>query len=332
MQTRKRAKSVKFGKHSSSPAKTVEKETPKPEVAQTAPVPEKVQAIAESEAGLSPVPPVSEKPAGEKSEFITDTSLSAAPSAPAAGEQPTFSILSGTSPASGSVTQPAETPPQPAAAEPALSSELSPTPPATEAVEPAPSPATPAAAQNPHGFSFSSHDMELDEPDEKKSFVKVFLLIVLVAFLLGLAFFGGVYYASQGKGFQLPSFQQPTPTPTKAPAATATPVPTKAVLKPADLSAYTIKILNGSGITGEAGRAKTHLTTEGFKVGTVGNADRQDYTKTIVFAKKTVNPAYLSKLKEVLQKTYTLDSQSDLPPAATQEAEVVVTIGSTLAK
>lgn len=77
--------------------------------------------------------------------------------------------------------------------------------------------------------------------------------------------------------------------PSSSPSAT----PTSEVL---DASKYSIEVLNGSGILGEAAKAKGLLEQEKFIVSSIGNADQSNYQKTIIQAKKTVLKEFLDNL------------------------------------
>ena len=108
-------------------------------------------------------------------------------------------------------------------------------------------------------------------------------------------------------------------------------VPTKAVTpsptpEEVDVSAYTIEVLNGSGISGAAAKAKTLLTEESFTVESTGNADASDYEKTVIKAKGSVPEAYIEALKQLLAESYELDSVEDLAESA--DTDVVIIIGS----
>ena len=81
---------------------------------------------------------------------------------------------------------------------------------------------------------------------------KVVVLIVVILLILG-AVVGGFFYYRQS--VSEPKIQ-PTPTPVAA-----IPTPT-AVAVEVDLKTISVRVLNGSGTTGEAGRVKGLLTTE----------------------------------------------------------------------
>lgn len=162
-----------------------------------------------------------------------------------------------------------------------------------------------------------------DAYEKKKSMLLYFIMIVVITFILGLAFFAGIYYAVTNKSKILPTIKQPRVEITKVP---DTVVPTK---EPIDLSQYRIQVLNGTGTAGVAAKAKEQLIENGFKVGSIGNAKSDDFEKTEIAAAKKVNKEYLDKLKEILSKTYILGKVTQL---ASGSSDVVITIGSASAK
>ena len=160
-------------------------------------------------------------------------------------------------------------------------------------------------------------------PGPKNSFV-VWWIIVPGIFLLG-ALLGGIVFYQKGisKGGDLVA----TPTPDST-AITQTASPTPSIK--ADLTKFSINILNGSGIAGEAGKAKDLLTEAGFKVSGTGNASTYNFTKTVVKAKSVVDSEFLTKLTEALGKNYSVDKTQTLPDSSTDDIQVVV--GSTKAQ
>lgn len=186
----------------------------------------------------------------------------------------------------------------------------------------------------PHQESSFSQPVEVETNSKGKGIIIYFVIVAFIAFLVGIGSMA-LFTFGFGKMGGLPHLSLPhfmakaTPTPVKtAKVSTPTPVPTKAV----DLSAYNIKILNGSGVTGAASKLKTELTTDGFTVVASGNADKSDYTDTIIAVKKDINPDYLNKLKEVLKKEFSLGQDTQLSDTEAKSADVVITIGSTSAK
>lgn len=167
------------------------------------------------------------------------------------------------------------------------------------------------------------------QTEVKKNMLRYFILIAVISFFVGLVSMAGISMFFQKTPFALPFIAR------KAAEVTPSPVPTIAVeptkVKEVNLAEYSIEVLNGSGITGGAAKLKTALTTEGFQVTSTGNADKSDYTDTIISAKKEVNSAYLEKLKDNLKKTYTLASDSKIPVPESSEADIIITIGSNVA-
>lgn len=168
-----------------------------------------------------------------------------------------------------------------------------------------------------------------DKPDdfiplEKNSRGPNPLLIIIPGVLLLGALLGGiVFYRSSvdnQKNIKDTELTE-TPAPTEiAEDVVAISTPSATI----DLSKYTVVILNGSGISGEAGKVKTILTAAEFKVGTTGNASTYDYTKTVVKAKSTVDATFVTKLIETLGKTYVVDKAQTLSDSSKDDVQVVV--------
>ena len=102
--------------------------------------------------------------------------------------------------------------------------------------------------------------------------------------------------------------------------------PTPAVSEVVDLSMYKIQVLNGSGISGEAARAKQLLEEEKFTVSSIGNADTVNYQKTIIQSKKTVPKEFIDKLKGFIDKSYVLDDTKELDES--EKSDVLIIVGS----
>lgn len=85
-------------------------------------------------------------------------------------------------------------------------------------------------------------------------------------------------------------------------------------------------MLNGSGVAGEASKMQKILEEEGFEVSDTGNADKFDYTDTVIQAKKGVEKSFLDKLKVLLSKTYSVGKDKVLD--ASDSSEVIVIVGS----
>jgi hypothetical protein len=173
---------------------------------------------------------------------------------------------------------------------------------------------------------------EKKEPDEvkeskiikpKKSSSIALWIIIPGIFLLG-AILGGIVFYQRGVNRGQVETPSATVSPTTSPIVSPSPAAT------IDLSKYTISVFNGSGIVGEAVKAKTLLTTAGFKVGSTANAATYDYTKTIIKAKSTVEAPFISALSSALGKNYSVDTSQTL--ASTSADTVQVVVGSSKAQ
>jgi hypothetical protein len=146
-------------------------------------------------------------------------------------------------------------------------------------------------------------------------------IITAIVFIIA-AFAGGIYVYQTGIKVSQPKetegldeFIENVFTPEPSPSATP------------DLTAFTVDIENGSGIAGEAGKAKTLLEEAGFKVGTAGNADRYDYTKTEISAKEEVSQDFLVELANILKENYEVDEPGIL--SASSSSDIIVIVGKT---
>lgn len=151
----------------------------------------------------------------------------------------------------------------------------------------------------------------LTPPKKNYMWPILFIFIVAIALLVGIF----IYKQGMNKSEKI-NVVSLSPTPS------AIPTPTVTV----DLSKYEVKVLNGSEVDGEAGKQQANLEGEGFTISSIGNADKSDYTKTIIQAKKEVDQAYLDKLKSVLEASFVLGEQEELSDDA--DSDVIVVLGS----
>lgn len=191
---------------------------------------------------------------------------------------------------------------------------------------------------NPHETVFNTPP---DAGEKKRNPFVFFIIIALVAFLTGLAFMAGIYYAMPNKNLfampslpslpslpALPGVTQPTPTPQLSAKASPTTAPSPEV----KLSDYSVKVLNGSGVSGQAAKVKAALEAEGFTVASTGNAASNDFAKTQVTYQKRVSKDALNKVITVLKKSYVVEKETELPTTATKESDITITIGKETAK
>lgn len=140
------------------------------------------------------------------------------------------------------------------------------------------------------------------------------LVTIFVAILTG-----GILFAVAKKTSPLTLFARPTPTPTATP--TPTPTPTPATI---DKASFEIKVLNGGGTPGAAGKMKTFLEEKGYMVAGTGNTQEYTYTTTEIHGKETMKDA-VANLEADLKDTYTLGTvATDLPASASADVEVIV--------
>jgi hypothetical protein len=167
----------------------------------------------------------------------------------------------------------------------------------------------------------------------KKRFVIYFFVVAFISFILGLAAMAGASYFGLTNlhlnkltsNVHIPNMLGQKPTPTVIPPTVA---PTQ---KPVNLTAYTIAVLNGSGIAGKAASEKSALTSAGFSVTSVGNATNSNYTKTEISAKSSVDQAFLTKLESELQNDYDVNTSIATSPSSSQ-TDVTVTLGTSTAQ
>jgi len=94
-----------------------------------------------------------------------------------------------------------------------------------------------------------------------------------------------------------------------------------------DLKTYSVSVLNGSGIAGEAGRADALLKSAGFENTETGNAEEFDFVATEIAYKEKVPASVLAKIEEALKAGY-LTETADQRLAEDAEFDIVITVGS----
>lgn len=145
-------------------------------------------------------------------------------------------------------------------------------------------------------------------------------ILIIIAILLLLAGGGFYYYQSTQKPAETAAEEESSDE-----SVTPTEEPTPAEV---DLDTFTIEILNGSGIVGEAGRAQELLETNEFKIDSTGNAENYDFEDTVIQAGSDVDEGWLDELRDTLSKNYTVKAGVTKLDAADSESDVVVIVGS----
>jgi len=165
---------------------------------------------------------------------------------------------------------------------------------------------------------------------------KAFLYVILFLLIIGAAIFAGNYFLSQKTTPEptptpTPTIEvTPTPTPTVEPSATpsgkVTPTPSGKVTPTTASKSLEIEVLNGSGISGQAGKVATLLKNAGYTVTSTGNADTFDYTQTVIQIKKSKNQL-ATKLKTDLSAEYSVDPKIQTL-AETADSDAIVIVGT----
>lgn len=165
-----------------------------------------------------------------------------------------------------------------------------------------------------------------DETDVIKEKSPVFWILIPGIFILG-AILGGIFfYQNEVNVVKM----EESPAPTNFIQNIPEPTPTPKTEEKVDVSKFEVSILNGSGISGEAGKAKNLLESAGFIVASTGNAATYDYTKTIIKTKSEVGDSVIKKLEDSLFEVYEIGEKQVLPSSAT--ADIQITIGSSKAR
>jgi hypothetical protein len=158
----------------------------------------------------------------------------------------------------------------------------------------------------------------IQESEEKPNYLWI---IVPTALLVGALAGGLITYFSAVPGFNA----SPTSTPiaTIEPLSTETPVSSpSAELKKESLK---IQILNGSGVSGVAGKAKTYLENLGYKNIEIGNANSSSFETTEISI-KTASKEYLDLLLEDLGKDYEVSTDTKIL-SASSKFDAIITLG-----
>lgn len=185
--------------------------------------------------------------------------------------------------------------------------------------EPDPEPVKPTApeAAKPHSQPADTSSIFGPTPEEtSKGSKKLFWVLIVVFALLGAA--------AGGVGIYLQNRPSAEPAPSPTPEASALPSPSpETKLNREDIS---IQVLNGSGVTGAAGKAKDYLEGLGYTVDNVGNANSSDYTQTEI-STTTSAQKYVDMLTEDLGSNYTVSDQVG-SLGSDSSYDVVIILGS----
>jgi hypothetical protein len=169
--------------------------------------------------------------------------------------------------------------------------------------------------------ALSIPDLEEEEQQEKTNYLWI---IIPVALLIGALVGGLITYFS---GISKIGTVEPTPTAEATVEPTVTSEPTASPSSTLKRDTVKLQILNGSGVSGLAGKAKTYLEGLGYKDVQTGNASKSDLTETIVSAKKDAKKELLDAVIADLSKNYKVADETEVLQA-TSKYDFVITLGS----
>lgn len=160
-----------------------------------------------------------------------------------------------------------------------------------------------------------------DEDNEDKP--NYLWIIVPTALLVG-ALVGGLITYFSGVSNQTTVEVTPTPVATTAPQNGGT-EPTATPSSTLKRDSLKVQVLNGSGVSGLAGKVKTMLEGLGYKGVVAGNASSSDFEKTEVAIKES-KKEYLDLVIKDLSSDYeAVEAEKALP--ANSSYDVVITVG-----
>ena len=168
-------------------------------------------------------------------------------------------------------------------------------------------------------------EKEVGEKKKSSGFFKPFLIVLTVLSLIAIIT-GGIFYyqknVASNSEESVEKAEESTAEPTTSPEPTATPTEEMTV----DYSKYTLQILNGSGIPGEAGSVQDLLNDLDFKSVAKGNATSYDFEQTTVALKEGAPDQVFTDISKALSTTYDVASKSEVLKASSSY-DVVVTVG-----
>lgn len=166
-------------------------------------------------------------------------------------------------------------------------------------------------------------EIKSDSEINSESFEKTnYLWIIIPTALLIGALVGGLITYFSGISKLNP---ESTPTPVVTIQPTIQPTPTASPSSTLKKDVLKIQILNGSGVSGAASKAKTLLEGLGYKEIDTGNANMSDLAQTEIAIKDT-KKEYLDLIIKDLSKSYTAIEASKAL-VSTSKYDLVITLG-----
>lgn len=160
---------------------------------------------------------------------------------------------------------------------------------------------------------------EVTEDYEKTNYLWI---IVPTALLVGALVGGLITYFSGISKINV----EPSPTAEATIELNATVVPTATPVSSVKRDTIKLQILNGSGVSGLAGKAKTYLEGLGYKDVQTGNASKSNLTETTVSVKDSKKEMTETVVAD-LSKNYIVAKETEVL-SSTSKYDFVITLGS----
>jgi len=173
-------------------------------------------------------------------------------------------------------------------------------------------------------------------PGKKKASIFIyFLLLILITLVFLLIFFGAnikdsffnlIDRSSPPPEKEATTSQVPKPkeaTPAAEGTGTTESAKPKETNEEVNKKNFKIRILNGSGKAGTASEAKNFLTSRGYKVVSIGNADNFNYQKTVVRVKES-RQSITNPLTKDLKERYAISVSSFLPENESYDVLIII--------
>lgn len=148
-------------------------------------------------------------------------------------------------------------------------------------------------------------------------------IIVPTALLVGALVGGLITYFSGIANLSTDSSSSPTPMASVEPVVTEATATPKSTFKRDSLK---VQVLNGSGVSGAAGKAKTLLEGLGYSGVDTGNASASNFTTTEVAVKESAKE-FLDLVIKDLSKDYTATAAAKVLPTSSKY-DIVITLGA----
>lgn len=162
---------------------------------------------------------------------------------------------------------------------------------------------------------------EKSPPVFDKTVVLVFLAVLLVTAVV----VGGIYVSQKALKGQAGRQPCQCPSPVYSPTIVLEPAPSASASASLDKKTLKIKVLNGSGVAGSAGKLASYLKEKGYGEIETGNAETQDYLATEIEIKAS-KEAYLSLLTKDLEEKYA-SASAKVSLEETEKSDTIIIVG-----